>query len=205
MATKKLTRAETQARTAEAVRLRRLGYDYDDIAKETGFADRSGAWRAVDRAMSRNVRETTNQVRQLELERLDMLLVQAFEVLNKDHVHVSNGRAAQAEVYATDEDGRVLFETDPDSGQRHPVVERYEPLYDDKPKLDAIKTIVKLMERRAKYLGLDAPTGGDPVHPEAVRTEIEEMATQLGIDPSAFDADIASLLDSAEAEAEEND
>lgn len=197
MAAKKLTKAETQARVTEAVRLRRLGYEYADIAAKVGYADRSGAWRAVDRAMSRDVKETTSQVRQLELERLDMLLVQAFEVLNKDHVHVSNGRAAHAEVYATDEDGRVLFEND-DQGNRHPVVERYEPLYDDKPKLDAIKTIVKLMERRAKYLGLDAPTGGDPVHPEHVRTEIETMANELGIDPAAFDADIARLLDSAE-------
>lgn len=197
MATKKMTKAETQERVAEALRLRKLGYDYDDIAAKVGYADRSGAWRAVDRAMSRTVRETTTQVRQLELERLDMLLVRAFEVLHKDHPHVSGGRAAQQEVYATDEGGHVLFEVD-DEGHRQPVVERYEPLFDDRPKLDAIKTIVKLMERRAKYLGLDAPSGGDPVHSEKVRSEIEAMANELGVDATAFDADIKRLLDAAE-------
>jgi hypothetical protein len=38
-------------RSARAVEMRLAGEDYDEIAKELQYADRSGAWRAVDRAL----------------------------------------------------------------------------------------------------------------------------------------------------------
>ena len=38
-------------RSARAVEMRLAGEDYDEIAKELQYADKSGAWRAVDRAL----------------------------------------------------------------------------------------------------------------------------------------------------------
>jgi hypothetical protein len=46
-------------RTQQAIEMRSMGVDYDFIAKELGYADRSGAWRAVQRGMKRS---TENQV-----------------------------------------------------------------------------------------------------------------------------------------------
>ena len=44
-------RARAQYRAAVAVELRMAGADYDEIARELGFAGRSGAWKAVQRAL----------------------------------------------------------------------------------------------------------------------------------------------------------
>jgi hypothetical protein len=44
-------RAGSSYRAAVAVELRLAGADYDEIAQELGFANRSGAWKAVQRAL----------------------------------------------------------------------------------------------------------------------------------------------------------
>ena len=65
----------------------------------------------------------------MELERLDRLYEAAVGVLERHHVTVSQGRVVQL-------DG--------------------EPLPDDGPVLQAIDRLLKLQERRARLLGLDA-------------------------------------------------
>lgn len=47
----KTDRALSSYRAAVAVELRMAGADYDEIAQELGFANRSGAWKAVQRAL----------------------------------------------------------------------------------------------------------------------------------------------------------
>ena len=47
------------------------GRDYDEIAQELGYANRSGAWRAVQRALKRRRDELADDHLRLELERLD--------------------------------------------------------------------------------------------------------------------------------------
>lgn len=58
---------------AEAARLRARGLDYDAIASELGYRDRSGAHRAVQRALSDTVRHSTDEARLLAMQRLDGL------------------------------------------------------------------------------------------------------------------------------------
>lgn len=46
-------KAEQSLRRDEACRLRILGYSYDDIAKEVGYADKSGAYYAVQEGIAK--------------------------------------------------------------------------------------------------------------------------------------------------------
>ena len=126
----KFTRsADTAERDAEAARLRTRGWDYPRIAEHLGFAGRSGAYAAVQRALKLTVEEPAAEVRAMELERLDRLYEAAVGVLERHHVTVSQGRVVQL-------DG--------------------EPLPDDGPVLQAIDRLLKIQERRARLLGLDA-------------------------------------------------
>ena len=44
-------------------------------------------------------------------------------------------------------------------------------------RVDAVKIVLKIMERRAAYLGLDAPKRVD------ITTQVRELAVELGVDP----------------------
>ena len=89
---------------------------------------------AVQRALASIVAEAAPDVRKLELDRLDALQIGALTVLRRPHYVVSAGKIVKG-----------------DQGQ---------PLLDDGPTLAAIDELL-LMERRAKLLGLDAPTQVD--------------------------------------------
>lgn len=56
-----------------ALKLRREGRTYDEIARELGYASKSGAYRAVSSAMMRTLRAPADELRQLEAIRLDAL------------------------------------------------------------------------------------------------------------------------------------
>lgn len=60
-------------REAKATGLRIAGKSYDDIAAELGFSDRSGAHKAVVRRMANLYREEAEELRRLEMARLDRL------------------------------------------------------------------------------------------------------------------------------------
>jgi hypothetical protein len=61
-------------RQTEALRLRQSGRTFQEIADELGYSDASGARNAVLAALQTTVVEPNNEVRQLELSRLDALL-----------------------------------------------------------------------------------------------------------------------------------
>src|SRR4030095_4029267 len=94
-------------RQVEALRLRQAGATFTQIAATLGYSDRSGARNAVMAALVEHVHEPNNEMRALELHRLDALQLAHWQ------------KALAGDCYATD---RVL----------------------------------KVMERRAKILGLDA-------------------------------------------------
>ena len=52
-----------ETRTQQAIEMRSMGVDYDFIAKELGYADRSGAWRAVQRGMLRKTSDDISSIR----------------------------------------------------------------------------------------------------------------------------------------------
>ncbi len=120
---------ETAERDAEAARLRKRSWTYQQIADHLGI-NRSSAYQAVQRVLKETVQEPAEDLRTLELERLDDMAQAVLKVLEKHHVTVSNGR--------------IVFLGD-------------EPLIDDAPVLAAVDRLLKIQERRAKLLGLDIP------------------------------------------------
>jgi hypothetical protein len=151
---------------AEACRLRARSLSYTAIAKQLGFHDGVAARRAVERAMAQIVAEPAAELLQLELMKLDEWEQAARAVLERRHVTVSHGQL----VY---HDG--------------------EPLLDDGPVLAAVDRLLKVQERRAKLLGLDAPKRVEVVTidwlDEQIRTltaELEQQLAELGdSDPAA--------------------
>lgn len=66
-------KAQALHREARAVELLMAGRDYDQIAAELGYSSRSGAWRAVQRALRKHREEVAGEYLTLELDRLDVL------------------------------------------------------------------------------------------------------------------------------------
>lgn len=118
-------------RDAQAARLRAQHWTYQQIADELGYPDKSVAYRAVQRALRAAIREPGEELLALELERLDRLARAAEEVLEAHHVKVAGGE--------------IVYD---EAGQ---------PLEDTRPVLEAIDRLLKIQERRARLLGLDAP------------------------------------------------
>ena len=86
---------------------------------------------AVKRALMEVVREPAEQVRALELDRLDLLYRTALGVMARSHPMVQNGRVVR------DEEGRSVE----DSG----------------PRLAAVDRLLRIQERRARLLGVGCP------------------------------------------------
>lgn len=72
-------RLTARQRQAEALRLKATGLTYEEIARwtvdggERLYANASGAWKAVDRALSEQVAHGVERLRELECQRLDSL------------------------------------------------------------------------------------------------------------------------------------
>lgn len=94
--------------------MRIAGASYEAIAQELGYRSRSGAYQAVMTALKRTLQEPANELRTLEVRRLDEMLADLWG-------------------------------------------KRKQPLVADR--------ILRIMERRAKLLGLDAPTKWAPTDP----------------------------------------
>lgn len=123
-----------QERALKALTMRRDRYTWEAIAQACGYSDRAAAYKAAKAEMARravDVSETIDDIRRAELEHLEMLSMEALQVMRKTHFHVSAG-----------------------------MVTHYNdrPMIDDKPTLDAIATLLKVGESRRKLLGLDAAT-----------------------------------------------
>lgn len=121
---------ETAERDAEACRLRTQGLGYQEIADRLGMSSKSSAYEAVQRALRDTVQEPADELRHLELLRLDELARKARGVMETEHYVVDKGTV---------------------------VLWNGAPLVDDGPALAAIDRLLKVQERRAKLLGLDAP------------------------------------------------
>lgn len=67
-------RIEKDERQAAAMNLRKCGISYDRIAAELGYASASGAYEAVKAGLAKTLREPADELRQLELDRLDAML-----------------------------------------------------------------------------------------------------------------------------------
>lgn len=145
MALSKARQAEVAARRTRAIAMRTAGHGWQAIADALGYASRGAACADVSRALQASLDEmkaTADVLREQELERLDLLQRKATEVLERRHLVVQSGKVVRA---GANEDG------DPEG----------EPLEDDGPTLAAVASLLRIAERRAKLLGLDAPVKAD--------------------------------------------
>ena len=143
---------ETAERDAEIARLRGTGMTYQQIGDRLGVSKQT-AYEGFRRALKDIVREPTQETIDLELDRLDLLWRTALTVMAGRHVMAQNGRIVR------DDKG--------------------EPIEDPRPHLAAIDRALKVMERRARLLGLDAPTRVDARITDSLDAQIERLAAEL--------------------------
>ncbi|WP_017602199.1 sigma factor-like helix-turn-helix DNA-binding protein [Nocardiopsis lucentensis] len=111
--------------------------------------------------------EERNQVRTAVIERLDIAVAEAFDIMRTPHYVVSNAGKIVHDIieYARDDDGNYLLD---DHG--NPKATEIAKLIDDAPRLQAAQAIVKIDAERRKLPGLDSPTKLE--HSGGVRYEI---------------------------------
>lgn len=100
---------ETHEREMRALDYRRKGHTYEEISRYMGLGGPGVAYRIIQRAMSKAIVENADEVRAVELDRLDGFLTRLQEKIERGDTK-------------------------------------------------AIDTALRIMDRRAKMLGLDAPT-----------------------------------------------
>jgi hypothetical protein len=149
---------EVAARRAKVLERRTEQIPYAAIAAELGVNE-STIRTDYQRALEALKAEQDGQARfnvARQLAALDVAERAAWKVLRKDHIHVQHGKIVRHE-----------------SG---------EPVLDDAPVLNAIDRILKISERRARLLGLDAPTRIEVS--DAVDAELAALAARLaGMEP----------------------
>lgn len=169
--------ASNAARDAEALAYRAQGWTFDRIAGQMGYANRSGAQKAVERALAASVRETSDEAKTLILADLYEAKREAWEVLRRRHPMVSNGRVVRRFVgIERDEDG--IERLDPD-GKTIPV---FEDVEDDGPVLAAIDRITRIDAEIAKILGAYAPVKSEIITLDAIESEIRALEAEVGRD-----------------------
>lgn len=140
-------------RDAEAARLKAMGWTLRRIAAHLGLGDdERRAAAAIKRAMARAVRFANDETRALELQSYDELEAQCWRVLQNEHVVFQNGKV-------------VLYDGS--------------PIDDDRFVLETIDRILKIKERRARLLGLDAPTKAEITTIDSVEAEIAKLEREL--------------------------
>lgn len=133
-------RIEAVERQRKAVELRKAGMSYEAIADELGYAGKSGAYKAVSSALTRTLQEPADELRALELARLDDMLKGLWVNARKGNVY-------------------------------------------------AIDRVLKIMQRRAELLGLDAPKTVKVVQEEAKR-----LAGEYGLTEAEILAEAEAIL-----------
>jgi hypothetical protein len=136
---------ETLEKEKKVLELRRGGLTFDLIAERLGYASASGAHKAYMSACSRIVYEDVVEVRNAEMDRLDI---------------------AQAAIW-----GDVINGADAQDRAR------------------AVMALMKIMERRARLLGLDMPTKAQvevtTYDRNTIDAEVERLVAILNSQPQS--------------------
>ena len=98
-----MSTAELVQRRTEAVSLVTAGHSYDEVAELLGYANRSGAWKAVQAALRAREGEVVDEYRRVNLERLDALLTTVWA----DAMH-GDAKALEAARRIVDSQSRLL-------------------------------------------------------------------------------------------------
>lgn len=128
---------EVLEKELQVLALRRQGHTWDAISQQVGYSSPSSSREAFFRASNRIIRDDVNEIRQMELDRLDIALASIWsQIISGD--------------------------------------------------LAAINTMLRIMERRAKLLALDAPK----------RVFVEEKTPPISVED--LERRIQLILDSGE-------
>lgn len=140
------TRETAAERRQQALELRKAGHSYRAIGAELGMSE-AQAHRDVKAALTRLAQmelASADELRTMELTRLDTLAVEAMRVLLATHPLISGGKVLSGFT----EEGTAIG------------------LTDDGPKLAAIERLIRISESRRKLLGLDAPAKTALMNPD---------------------------------------
>ena len=66
-------------RETEAIRLRRQGLTYEEVAKAVGYSSAPVAWTAVKSGMTKALREAADDLREFEAQRLDVAMAAIWD------------------------------------------------------------------------------------------------------------------------------
>ena len=145
--------AEARERERKAVAAFQAGKNFTEIAEIVGYTNRGTAHEAVMRCIRRETLENVDEIRAGELSRIDKMIEASWPT-------------ATAAIRTTDADGEHL-----DGKLINAMMQN---------QLQAQTTILKLMERRAKYIGgLESPAQLDIKH--EVATPDQFAAYLLGV------------------------
>jgi len=122
--------AETIERDARAWELRVEHLTYQEIGDQLGIT-KEGARQAVERHAKTIPVEAVADVKQMILDELDAMARHLHEVIERDHFRITSG-------------GRV-------------VMHNGEPVLDPGPVIHAVNAYLRIIQERAKILGLYAP------------------------------------------------
>lgn len=128
-------KSEYLPRQAEALKRMTAGEPFEQIAEDLGYADRSGAYRAAMAALSRQTMQDADEVRVVELRRTEELLAAIWPI------------ATWTPPPIDEELGGDEFDAQDAKAAAARALHQ----------LEAVKTTLKVLDRRAKYFGLDAP------------------------------------------------
>jgi hypothetical protein len=137
--------ASNATRDAEALACRAQGWNYDRIATEMGYANRSGAYKAVERAIAASVRETTDAAKILLIADLNEAKREAWAVLRRSHPVISNGRLFED----IEDDGPVLAAIDRITRidqEMAKILGAYAPVKSEVVTLDAVEAEIRKLE-----------------------------------------------------------
>lgn len=134
-------------RRAKVLQLRLDGMTLAQIGDRLGIRADS-VHDIITRALASMAKEPAEELLGLELARLDSLYAEAMNVLRSFTPLLHNGKVVQIPVI--NRDGEIV--KDPDTGQPLTCIAQ-----DRQPVLAGIACAVRIAERRAKLLGLDAP------------------------------------------------
>jgi hypothetical protein len=168
--------ANSVKRDAEAASLRARGYSFQRIADELGFASKGKAHDAVTRSYADIPGEDVKQAKALDLERIDRLIEQAWDIMLRPHITVSQGRVVGKRIgWERDDEGAIMYD-----GEGAPIG-TYEDILDDGPATAAIREIRALIERRAKMIGYDAPSQSriEVITDDMVNAEIARLSAEF--------------------------
>lgn len=166
---------DTAQKDGLAAELRARSLSYKDIAVKLGYANESGAHKAVQRALAAAPAEAVAELRAIEAQRLDMLARRLWAVIDTK--------------YPLTAPDRVFVNKDGDS------------VADPRPIIAAVDRLLRISEQRRRLLGLDAPAPKSAEDRSESASPLELLVRQLAVlaqaagFPAIGPADLSGLLE----------